>query len=201
MPLQKTVKISNVTNLSDARYCAGMGVDMLGFSVDENSNNYTIPQKLKDIRSWVSGVQIVIETNAPTTDLLEVIEMYNPDMVQTSDLELLQKLKKQTEKPLILSIEANQDADTIFDICEKYSNIVQYFLLESRSETTLSGDWPDFLGLLSKQFSVLLGFGITPQNVLTLPCVGIALSGSQEERPGYKNFDDLRDILEMLEDD
>jgi phosphoribosylanthranilate isomerase len=201
MPLQKIVKISNVTNLSDARYCAGMGVDMLGFSIDENNDNYTNPQKLKDIRSWVSGVQIVVEMDKLETDFLEIIEKYNPDIVQTNDLELLQKIKTQTNKPLILSIEANQDADTIFGICEKHADVVQYFLLESQSEITLVGDWPDFLQTLSAQFSILLGFGVTPHNVLTLPCAGVALRGGAEERPGYKNFDDLRDILELLEEE
>ncbi len=200
MALQTKVKISNVTNLSDARYCAGMGVDMLGFAIDENNKNYISPQKLTDIRSWVSGVEIVIEVESMGDDFLEVIEKYKPDMVQTNDLELLQKLKTQTTKPLILSIEANQDADTIFGVCEKHSDLVQYFLIESQTETTLAGDWPDFLALLSKQFPVLLGFGITAQNAPTLPCAGIALRGSEEERPGYKNFDDLRDILEALEE-
>ena len=32
MPLKTFVKVGNITNLSDARYCAGMGVDMLRIS-------------------------------------------------------------------------------------------------------------------------------------------------------------------------
>ncbi len=200
MALQTKVKISNVTNLSDARYCAGMGVDMLGFVIDDKSENYISSQKLKDIRAWVSGVKIVVEVETLDTGFLEIIGKYNPDVIQVNNIELLQKIKLANDKPLILSIEANQDADTIFGICEKHSDLVDYFLLESQSETTLSGDWPDFLALLSNQFNILLGFGVTPQNVLSLPCAGIALRGGQEERPGYKNFDDLRDILELLEE-
>ncbi len=200
MALQTKVKISNVTNLSDARYCAGMGVDMLGFVIDDKSENYISSQKLKDIRAWVSGVKIVVEVETLDTGFLEIIGKYNPDVIQVNNIELLQKIKLANDKPLILSIEANQDADTIFGICEKHSDLVDYFLLESHKETTLSGDWPDFLTLLSNQFNILLGFGVTPQNVLSLPCAGIALRGSQEERPGYKNFDDLRDILELLEE-
>ena len=36
MGLKTLVKVSEVNNLSDARYCAGMGVEMIGFSLDEN---------------------------------------------------------------------------------------------------------------------------------------------------------------------
>ena len=35
--LKTLIKVSNINNLSDARYCAGMGVEMLGFSMDELS--------------------------------------------------------------------------------------------------------------------------------------------------------------------
>ena len=57
--LKTVVKISNVTNLSDARYCAGMGVEMLGFSIDEAAETYVDLKKFNDIRSWIAGVQIV----------------------------------------------------------------------------------------------------------------------------------------------
>jgi phosphoribosylanthranilate isomerase len=201
--LKTKVKISNVTNLSDARYCAGMGVDMLGFDVDEQSENYTSPKKLQEIRSWLAGIQIVIEIAKSESDnnLSEVIISYNPDMIQVNSIGLLKDIKAITDKPLILSIEANQDADTIFEILNKNKDLVDCFLLESQSELPFSGDWPDFLQLLSNQFSILLGFGITTHNVLTLPSVGIALRGGVEERPGYKDFGDLMDILEILEND
>ena len=32
--LKTIVKVSEVNNLSDARYCAGMGVEYIGFSMD-----------------------------------------------------------------------------------------------------------------------------------------------------------------------
>ena len=35
--LKTQVKVSSITNLSDARYCAGMGVDLLGFPIQEIS--------------------------------------------------------------------------------------------------------------------------------------------------------------------
>lgn len=204
--LKTVVKISNVTNLSDARYCAGMGVEMLGFSIDETAESYVDLKKFNDIRSWIAGVQIVAETELTEASLLlEKIERYQPNAIQISNAELLPWLKSETAKPLILKVEADQDADTIEDIMVQNAPYVTYFLLESSSDASLSGDWPDFLNTLSARFSILLGFGITTENASFLlddvNISGIALRGSEEIRPGYKDFGDLMDVLEALEDE
>ena len=53
--LKTKVKVSSIENLSDARYCAGMGVEWLGFPL-------AMPvEKLEEIRNWLAGVQIVGE--------------------------------------------------------------------------------------------------------------------------------------------
>jgi phosphoribosylanthranilate isomerase len=204
--LKTIVKISNVTNLSDARYCAGMGVEMLGFSIDESAESYVDLKKFNDIRSWIAGVQIVAETELTEASLLlEKLESYQPNAIQISNAELLPWLKSETTKPLILKVEADQDADTIEEILIKNAPYVTYFLFESSSDTSLSGDWPDFLTTLSARFSILLGFGITTENAPFLlddvNIAGIALRGGEEIRPGYKEFGDLMDILEALEEE
>jgi phosphoribosylanthranilate isomerase len=204
--LKTVVKISNVTNLSDARYCAGMGVEMLGFSIDESAESYVDLKKFNDIRSWIAGVQIVAETELTEASLLlEKIERYQPNAIQISNAELLPWLKSETARPLILKVEADQDADTIEDIMVKNAPYVTYFLLESGSDTPLAGDWQDFLNTLSARFSILLGFGITTENATFLlddvNISGIALRGGEEIRPGYKDFGDLMDVLEALEEE
>lgn len=204
--LKTIVKISNVTNLSDARYCAGMGVEMLGFSIDETNDNYVDFKKFKEISSWVAGVQIIAETEATDAGLLlEKIEQYQPDVVQISHAALLPWLKSETDKPLILKVEADQDADTIEETLVKNASFVTYFLLESNTNRPLSGDWPDFLNVLSARFSILLGFGVTPENAPSLldgiEVAGIAFRGGDEIRPGYKEFGDLMDVLEALEEE
>lgn len=204
--LKTVVKISNVTNLSDARYCAGMGVEMLGFSIDETAESYVDLKKFNDIRSWIAGVQIVAETELTEASLLlEKIESYQPNAIQISNAELLPWLKSETARPLILKVEADQDADTIEDIMVKNEPYVTYFLLETSSNMSLSGDWPDFLNVLSARFSILLGFGVTTENASFLlddiNISGIALRGGEEIRPGYKDFGDLMDILEALEEE
>ncbi|WP_428659457.1 N-(5'-phosphoribosyl)anthranilate isomerase [Runella sp.] len=204
--LKTIVKISNVTNLSDARYCAGMGVEMLGFSIDETSEAFIELKRFQDIRSWVSGVQIVAETDSIEADtLLERLIQYQPDVIQVSHAELLPWLKSETSKALILRVEADQDADTIEEIMTNNVAYATYFLLESTSDASFDGDWPAFLNTLASRFSILLGFGITTQNADFLlddvNIAGIALRGSEEIRPGYKEFGELMDVLEVLEEE
>jgi hypothetical protein len=55
--LKTKVKVSSIENLSDARYCAGMGVEWLGFPL-------AMPlEKFAEIRNWLAGVQIVGEAS------------------------------------------------------------------------------------------------------------------------------------------
>jgi phosphoribosylanthranilate isomerase len=52
MALKTLVKASEVNNLSDARYCAGMGVEMLGFCLDENHPKFIELARLREISVW-----------------------------------------------------------------------------------------------------------------------------------------------------
>lgn len=48
MALKTFVKISGVNNLSDARYCAGMGVNQLGFNIEDKHLIILIHNRLKN---------------------------------------------------------------------------------------------------------------------------------------------------------
>jgi phosphoribosylanthranilate isomerase len=58
---------------------------------------------------------------------------------------------------------------------------------------------------LSKEYTVLLGYAVNKENacriVEELQVGGISLAGSSEIRPGFKDYDELADILETLEVD
>jgi phosphoribosylanthranilate isomerase len=58
---------------------------------------------------------------------------------------------------------------------------------------------------LGTEYPILIGFGLDNEftvSALTelLPNLGIALRGSDEIRPGYKDFGSMMDILEALEE-
>ena len=206
MALKTLVKISNVTNLSDARYCAGMGVDMLGFSMDVDSPNYMDPKKFSEIRGWVAGVQIVGETTATDPEVIEqLLESYQPDLLQIDEAALLPYLST-FGKPLILFVDLEQfTLDKLDTYFQTGTTGADYILLESNSAIHLDEELKTALQRLATRYPILLGTGISARNVHdlldTLPVRGIALSGGTEERPGNKEFGELMDILEALEEE
>lgn len=205
MALKILVKISNVTNLSDARYCAGMGVDFLGFSMDADSPDYVEPTKFEEIRSWVAGVQIVGETTATDPEIIEqLLDQYQPDLLQIDEAALLPYLGT-FGNPLILRADLSQltldQLDTLF---LTGSAGAEYVLLESPSPLHFDDDLKQVLRRLAGRYPVLLGAGISAANVTDLladlPVRGIALRGGNEERPGNREFGELMDILEAIEE-
>lgn len=206
MALTTLVKISNVTNLSDARYCAGMGVDMLGFSMDAESTDYVEPKKFEEIKSWVAGVQIVGETTSIDPEVIEqLLGVYQPDVLQIDESALLPYLSS-FDKPLILRINLSlvtfNQLDTLFSAGPVTAD---YVLFESSGSLHLDADLKTLLIRIASRNAVLLGTGISADNVhdllAELPVRGIALSGGDEERPGNKEFGELMDILEAIEEE
>ena len=206
MALQTLVKISNVTNLSDARYCAGMGVEMLGFSMDADTPDYVDPQKFADIRGWVTGVQIVGETNATDPELIEqMLETYQPDVLQVDEAAMLPYLST-FGKPIVLRVNlAPLTLDQLETLGHSGIAGADYILLEHPASLHLDDDLKAAIRQLADRHPVLLGAGVTTENVhdvlADLPVRGLALRGGDEERPGNKDFGALMDILEAIETD
>ena len=197
--LRTLIKVSNISNLSDARYCAGMGVEMLGFSMDELSF-----EKFKEMRGWLAGVKVVGETDSQ--DILKIIELneiYKPDYVQVSDFQHITEIQK-IGKPIILKVDfATANLPALF---QTMKGSVEYFLLENSDdfgvidEAVLSQ-----LDAWSFQFPLILGFGIKESNANDLleqtQLSGFALRGNDEIRPGLGDSEELMNILEILETD
>lgn len=211
MALKTLVKISNVTNLSDARYCAGMGVDMLGFSMDADSPDYVEPTKFAEIRAWVAGVQIVGETTSTDPERIEqLLELYQPDFLQVDEAALLPYLstlgKADHELRFILRVDIAQvTLAQLAALLQTGAANAEYILLESNGPVHLDDDLKGLLQRQAARYPILLGIGISAENVHELldklPVRGIALSGGLEEQPGNKEFGELMDILETIEEE
>jgi phosphoribosylanthranilate isomerase len=204
MSLQTIVKVGAITNLSDARYCAGMGVDMLGFSLDASSESYIDPTTFQAITEWVSGVKVMGEVETIEAEAVINLRSQYPieglQLAHTSDWATLKSLRL----TLICTVSWADDF-TLSHFQAMYQTItpyVDYFLIKSDHES-LTPEWGYHLAQVAEQYPLLLGFGISQDTILqtlsAVPVKGIALQGGQEIRPGYKNFDDLADILETLE--
>jgi phosphoribosylanthranilate isomerase len=187
MPLKTLVKVGSVTNLSDARYCAGMGVDLLGFKVIETHRNYVAPAVYQQIRGWISGPKIVAEFQdiTPHTDIEGILQSYVPDYAELTFKDY-QLFRNRFNLPLVVTI----DHDDITAALESFDDAAYVitdnnFLLQNFKGKILTH-------IVHKE---------TLDHLLnkTTHLDGLALEGSPEIRPGFKSYDELADILELLD--
>ena len=204
MALKTLVKVSGVTNLSDARYCAGMSVEMIGFGLDENHPKFIELAKLREISIWIAGIKVVGEFNGDNLDNVNYLSHEIPlDFVQLNHLPHLEILNH-IKCPIILKLDVEKDklAETEAAM-KKYAGNITFFLLESTDCTV--PEIEDTLINWCSKYNIILGFGI---NSDSLPLIlekitpkGIGLHGGHEIKPGLKDFEHLADILELLEVD
>lgn len=194
MALKTLVKVGKISNLSDARYCAGMSVDMLGFGVIAGQEHYVSPELFKEIRGWFTGPSVVAEAYGidKHEDLTQIMQDYLPDFIEGS----LNDLKK-IHSAFVAYILA-----TTFDELQAreeelgiYKNQIAFVLIPASTPV-------EQIEELSKQHKVLLQIDSeNPDDTIlhNAHIKGIALQGSVEDKPGLKNYDALADILEKLE--
>jgi phosphoribosylanthranilate isomerase len=186
MALKTKVKAGNITNLSDARYCAGMGVDWLSFPI-----NIVNPTLFKEITDWVAGPQSILEVN--TLADINQIEQYPVAIVEISyqQIGLIDQLTTMTWG-IILPVSKwdSQKAELI-----KQKDKIEYLLLLP--------DIPDLQVVreIARHFKVLIHqseFHSIDQ-LLALPIEGINILGDDELKPGLKDYERLSSVLEELE--
>lgn len=198
MALKTFVKVSTVNNLSDARYCAGMEVDLIGFSLEKENPNYISPESYKELTEWLSGPQYVGEfENYSSDEIIETLQSYNIDLVQTTDVNQLEKLKN-LDLPIILK-------SGIDELGQLPVGLDITYLLITSADDKISTEQISKLQEIAAHYNVLLASGINEKNVEAVikeaQVTGIALQGGDELRPGYKDYDELADILEALEEE
>jgi phosphoribosylanthranilate isomerase len=187
MPLKTLVKVGSITNLSDARYCSGMEVDFLGFRVNPLDPDYISPKLFQEIRGWIPGPKIVAELNGLSTpDLAQIMQDYAPDFFEM-DLDQFQNLNSTPPIPIFLNVSKHKLSN--FKTGEQVSFAI---IEESMIEAVPSAEKMSLMVTATSQQAV--------QRLLNNPLVqGFALTGSKELRPGFKDYDQLADILESLE--
>ncbi|PSL02314.1 phosphoribosylanthranilate isomerase [Cecembia rubra] len=205
MALRTFVKISSVNNLSDARYCAGMQINLMGFCIEENNKNYISPEKFKEITGWLSGLQYVAEFEySHPENILDKIKSYEGiEFIQVRN-ELHLNMLANTGYSLILhkDISSLNELNELVNKAGIYSQLGVSILLTS-SNLEMDGDLVEKLKEFAAVCSVLLGFGLNANTIIDLldktGVKGIAMEGGDEIKPGLKDFDDLAEILETLE--
>ncbi|HWA35634.1 MAG TPA: hypothetical protein VG737_15940 [Cyclobacteriaceae bacterium] len=189
MPGKPITYVRRVTNLSDARYCAGMGVDMLGYSIDPDHADYVSPKLYQEMSGWVAGPRRVIELTRPI-DPVALIEQYKPELIHIHSDHVGHITLP--ELPLIL--------ETDFAVCEQALRNVsmmglrtEYLLITGLNGQAFSNDFHPLL------IDLRAGTGSGLALLRQYDADGIAMTGTHEQAPGLKDYDHLAQVLEDID--
>ena len=183
---------TDITNLTDARYFAAWGVDMMCYNIDPDTEGSLTLAQLKEIKDWVEGPVTGIKYSGLTV----------PNIEGLSEL----KISSVIIGPFIDKSDLPENVNNVFRICtlnEGWQDDEKLILTLSKaidqlSETEVSkikeickGKEVYLDGIFkAKDLSAIDSFGVT----------GIVLKGGDEEKVGYKSFDDLDEVLEEMFD-
>jgi phosphoribosylanthranilate isomerase len=212
MDLITNVKVSAVNSLTDARFFSGSGVKYLGFCFDKNSERYIESEKVFQIKEWVSGPSIVGEfsINSNPDEINLIIEKIGLDYVQLSDAFPL-GFNSEIEKPIFQEIVIEELSD-LYDLRarmgERSENIYAYvlnFLVHSYPWDVIELD-PSNIDIIWKatdQHKVIIDTRINKENVINIlnrtKAYGVNIPAGDEITTGVQSFEDVADLLEVLE--
>jgi phosphoribosylanthranilate isomerase len=212
--LRTKVKASAINNLTDARYFAAFEVEWLGFQLDPAGERHVQPQVLKAIREWVDGVKIVGEFEMQSAaDIQTAMQMLQLDAVQAGMLTTVETLiELRSQRPVIKEVVVETDSSMadLQEILDQFAPHCAWFVLNfdkngiswDQLQAGLPGLQLREVQSLCAQYPILLSLDLKPDALTevmdVLSPAGFSFTGGEEERVGYKSFDELDELLEQL---
>ena len=196
MKSKKIIKIRGVNNLSDARYCSGMMVNVIGFNLDANQKDGVNIDSFKAITKWIQGPQIAGEFDNMELELIrKYLSLIDLDIIETSNPSFLAPLID-TGKEVYLKINLDSlvNEKILFNKIKEgqtANKIVVYSPEKSKNETLL-------INLLNytKNEQIINGFNLDLSQIDFWP--SIEIMATPEDKPGYKDYGEVMDILEYI---
>ncbi|MEL6924360.1 MAG: N-(5'-phosphoribosyl)anthranilate isomerase [Bacteroidota bacterium] len=210
--LNTPIKAGQINNLTDARYFAAWGVKWLGFNLDFTSDESWSIARVKEIMDWVEGPIMVGEFGLQKTDEIQAAaEFLKLDYLQLNNFataeqaEALQHWKLMKEFVIDDLAQLNQLAEQL----NSFEPFVEHFLLNFRKNNftcqqlkaaTHADDVNTLLGEFGESHSILLSIDFEREDLSFVSAfAGFEVVGGVEEKVGYKSFDELDELFEVLE--
>ena len=206
--MRTKLKICGITDLADARYLAGEGVDYLGFVQHEDSPRYVVPSLVSDMLEWLYGPESVgVFVNKSAEEVNQIAATAGFDYVQLHGEESPETCRA-VDRPIIKAIRVRHDAssDQLRAIMERYDGLVEHFLLDTHNSSVWGGTGESFNWRLARElstdYSIFLAGGIDAGNieraVKTMRPFAIDLSSGVESAPGVKSFEKVDAFLDAF---
>jgi phosphoribosylanthranilate isomerase len=193
MSLKTKVKAGNITNLSDARYCAGMGVDWLGFPIDSID-----AKTFGEITGWVTGPQFILELS--TGAIPESLGEYPVEFLQV-DFKQLKEIPSSSNVRFIVKLSISDWVNVKAELSKNIDRISFLLLTDLNKSDSSYRDTLEEIQSYVNIFIELESSNYTLEEVLNLTVSGISISGKNELKPGLKDYTELAEVLEKLEVD
>ena len=196
MTPKKFIKIRGVNNLSDARYCSGMMVNVIGFNLDANQKNGVNIDSFKAITKWIQGPKIAGEFDNMELELIrKYLSLIDLDIIETCNPSFLAPLID-TGKEVYLKINLDSlvNEKVLFNKIKEgqtANKIVVYSPEKSKNEKLL-------INLLNytKNEQIINGFNLDLSQIDFWP--SIEIMATPEDKPGYKDYGEVMDVLEHI---
>lgn len=199
MSLKYFVKVGNVNNLSDARYCSAMGVNQLGFKLNSFDNNSSTIDNIKEIIGWINGVDTVAEfDNNDIKFINSILKIELFDFIQLNHNININNINIDPKR-IIISINHIDKLNKFFidDLIKKFSEI-SYLIIENVELFTSNQ-----LYKFSNNFKILinptLNFIEIEDLINKYSFLGFNLYGSNEIKAGFKDYNSISDTLDLIQ--
>tara|TARA_B100001778_G_C18589248_1_gene631419 strand:- start:262 stop:867 length:606 start_codon:yes stop_codon:yes gene_type:complete len=199
MSLKYFVHVSSINNLSDARYCSGMMVNSLGFDLDNYSKSKLPVENINEICKWVNGVDFVGEFNNSESNYINrVINKIDFNYISININNTINNIDFDHQKIIIVIPEPNLITSKTNNFLRDNFPDTRILIIDNLTKDSISN-----LELLSDNYEIIINPLETinsTKKILNKLDLGLLLKGSQEIKPGYKDYDSISDYLEAIDE-
>ena len=188
--------IRGINNLSDARYCAGMGADKLTFVLDPALPNHLDAKAVKELAGWIAGVELIGEFDQLSTPEINALAAEcDLDAVLLRSHRTADELAE-IAPPIYFELSAARIAAGL----DSLPTAPVGFVLELLDDVPAASAT---LAALAALRPLWLGPGLHPERAhelaTRLPLAGLSFPSGDEVKPGLRDFDQLEAVFEALE--
>ena len=216
MPHLVPLLIRGINNLSDARYCAGMGAAKITFILDPALPGALDTKAVKELAGWIAGVDLIGEfdrLSAPEINAIAAecgLDAVLLRSFRTADelAEIAPPIYQEIEFPILASIPPRSSGVMAgwtheATIDEILPALVAGWVIELPTSFSPEVEW--FFTTVGRQRALWLGPGLHPDDArklaTELPLAGLVFPSGNEVKPGLRDFDQLEAVFEALEVD
>ena len=196
--------VRGINNLSDARYCAGMGADGLIFTLDPSLPGAVTPGLVRELAGWVSGVELIGEFGPMPSEAINAL------VAECALSRVLVSFPTEGQPLQPLSVPALAEVIQVAVLDETYRERTATqahssfpFGYEFTTRVPADPRTAALFTLAARRFPLWLSGTISPVLVReiaeTIQPAGLILTGGDEIKPGLRDFTELEAIFEALE--